>query len=71
MRLAKYLAHAGIASRRAATQLVRDGRVTVDGALELDPAHEVMDGETVEFDGRALAGAQAEVFMTGTGSTTA
>ena len=58
MRLAKYLAHAGIASRRAATQLVRDGRVSVDGALELDPAREVVDGETVEFDGRALAGGE-------------
>ena len=35
MRLAKYLAHAGVASRRAAEKLIGDGRVTVDGrALE-------------------------------------
>ena len=58
MRLAKYLAQAGVASRRAATQLVRDGRVSVDGALELDPAREIVDGEIVEFDGRVLAGGE-------------
>src|SRR5712671_4399559 len=31
MRLAKYLAHAGVASRRAAEKLIGEGRVTVDG----------------------------------------
>jgi len=29
MRLAKYLAHAGVASRRAAEKLIGEGRVTV------------------------------------------
>ena len=38
MRLAKYLAHAGVASRRAAEQLIFDGRVTVDGEVVTDPA---------------------------------
>ena len=33
MRLAKYLAHAGVASRRAAEEIVRAGRVTVDGEI--------------------------------------
>ena len=31
MRLAKYLAHAGVASRRAAERLIADGRVSVGG----------------------------------------
>jgi 16S rRNA U516 pseudouridylate synthase RsuA-like enzyme len=30
MRLAKYLATAGVASRRASEEIVRTGRVTVD-----------------------------------------
>jgi 23S rRNA pseudouridine2605 synthase len=51
VRLAKHLAHAGVASRRAAAALVRDGRVRVDGAVELDPAREIEGGERVEVDG--------------------
>ena len=31
MRLAKYLAHAGVASRRAAEALIAAGRVSVEG----------------------------------------
>ncbi|MGD0198691.1 MAG: pseudouridine synthase [Solirubrobacteraceae bacterium] len=55
MRLAKYLAHAGVASRRGATEIVRSGRVRVDGAVELDPAREI-EAQTIELDGVALAG---------------
>jgi 23S rRNA pseudouridine2605 synthase len=55
VRLAKYLAHSGVASRRAATEIVRAGRVRVDGAIELDPAREIA-GEQVQLDGAALSG---------------
>src|SRR5919112_1984007 len=41
MRLAKFLAHAGVASRRAAEQLVFAGRVTVGGEVVRDPARYV------------------------------
>ena len=41
MRLAKYLAHAGVASRRASEQLVFAGRVTVGGEVVRDPARDV------------------------------
>jgi 23S rRNA pseudouridine2605 synthase len=61
MRLAKYLAHAGVASRRAAETMVRDGRVTIAGALVLDPAREVGEHSAVAVDGRALAGPEATV----------
>jgi 23S rRNA pseudouridine2605 synthase len=61
MRLAKYIAHAGVASRRAAEALIRDGRVTVDGQIALDPARDVDDDSRVSVDGRTLAGAQARV----------
>jgi 23S rRNA pseudouridine2605 synthase len=60
MRLAKYLAHAGVASRRAAVELVRSGRVTVAGQPELDPARELA-GETVELDGQVVAGVEERV----------
>ena len=50
MRLAKYLAHAGVASRRAAETLIADGRVSVDGEIVLDPARDV--DERQPRDGR-------------------
>jgi 23S rRNA pseudouridine2605 synthase len=55
MRLAKYLAHSGVASRRAAADIIRAGRVRVDGAYELDPAREITT-ERVELDGAPLTG---------------
>ena len=51
MRLAKYLAHAGVASRRAAEAIIADGRVTVDGAIVTDPARDTDDTHLVTVDG--------------------
>ncbi len=55
MRLAKYLAHAGVASRRAAEELVRAGRVTVGAEVVRDPARDVDAASRVAVDGRAVA----------------
>jgi 23S rRNA pseudouridine2605 synthase len=61
MRLAKHLAHAGIASRRAAEVLVGEGRVTVDGAVVTDPARDVTGEEAIAVDGEAVRAAGARV----------
>jgi 23S rRNA pseudouridine2605 synthase len=61
MRLAKYLAHAGVASRRAAEEIVRAGRVTVDGEVVADPARDVDDTRAVTVDGRRVSGAEERV----------
>src|SRR5215207_2877906 len=55
MRLAKFLAHAGVASRRAAEQLVVAGRVTVGGEIVRDPARDVGEGDAIAVDGRPAA----------------
>ena len=55
MRLAKYLAHAGVASRRAAERLIADGRVTVGGAPVTDPARDVDERSAVAVDGEPVA----------------
>jgi 23S rRNA pseudouridine2605 synthase len=55
MRLAKYLAHAGVASRRAAEQLVFAGRVTVAGEVVRDPARAVGEDDEIAVDGRRVA----------------
>jgi 23S rRNA pseudouridine2605 synthase len=61
MRLAKHLAHAGVASRRAAEALVGEGRVAVDGEIVTDPARDVERASRVEVDGQALVGAEPRV----------
>lgn len=50
MRLAKYLATAGVASRRAAEEIIRAGRVGVGGETVLDPARSVSAGDLVTVD---------------------
>jgi 23S rRNA pseudouridine2605 synthase len=57
MRLAKFLAGAGVASRRAAETIIRSGRVTVDGACVQDPATDVSSGQAVAVDGEPVSGA--------------
>ena len=61
MRLAKFLAHTGVASRRAAERLIADGRVSVGGAAETNPATDVdvtsrvaVDDELVEPEPREV-----------------
>jgi 23S rRNA pseudouridine2605 synthase len=51
VRLAKFLAHAGIASRRHAEELIRAGRVTVAGETVTDPARDVDTDSRVAVDG--------------------
>jgi 23S rRNA pseudouridine2605 synthase len=55
MRLQKYLAGAGVCSRRAAETLIRAGRVTVDGAVVTELGVKVDSSfNTVCVDGRAV-----------------
>jgi 23S rRNA pseudouridine2605 synthase len=54
MRLAKYLAHAGVASRRASEAIIADGRVSVDGEPVTDPARDVDDSHAVTVDGKRV-----------------
>jgi 23S rRNA pseudouridine2605 synthase len=61
MRLAKYLAHAGAASRRAAETLIAAGRVSVDGETVTDPARDVGPQSRVSLDGRMLDGPEPRV----------
>lgn len=51
MRLQKYLAHCGVASRRAAEKMITEGRVTVDGQTVTAMGVSVEDGSIVMVDG--------------------
>jgi 23S rRNA pseudouridine2605 synthase len=61
MRIAKYLAHAGVASRRAAEELIRAGRVTVDGEVVVDLGRQVDEGADVRVDGAPAGGPEERV----------
>jgi len=62
VRLGKYLAHAGVASRRAAEELITAGRVRVGGEIVTDPARDVNEGSGVEVDGASVAPEAREVW---------
>ena len=62
MRLARFLAHGGVASRRASEEVIRSGRVSVDGEVVTDPARDVGDVNEVLVDGRPVAPEPREVW---------
>ncbi|HEV7845976.1 MAG TPA: pseudouridine synthase [Thermoleophilaceae bacterium] len=62
MRLVKFLAHAGVASRRAAEGIIGEGRVTIDGEVVTDPARDVDESRAVAVDGRHVEVEPHEVY---------
>jgi 23S rRNA pseudouridine2605 synthase len=63
VRLAKFLAHAGAASRRGAEALVAAGRVTVAGETVTDPARDVDESTGVALDGILLRPEPREIHV--------
>jgi 23S rRNA pseudouridine2605 synthase len=63
LRLAKYLAHGGVASRRRSEQVVAEGRVTVAGEVVTDPARDVGEGDDVRVDGEPVGTEDREVWV--------
>lgn len=53
-KIAKVIAHAGVCSRRAAEELVRSGRVTINGVVEIEPATRVQDDDAIVVDGKPI-----------------
>ncbi len=53
-RIAKYLARAGVASRREVERMIEDGRIIVDGEKLSIPAFKVSGSETITVDGKPV-----------------
>lgn len=62
MRLAKFLANGGVASRRKAELIIARGRVTVGGETVRDPAFGVEPGDDVRVDGSPVSAEAREVW---------
>ncbi|MCI4644436.1 MAG: rRNA pseudouridine synthase [Hyphomonadaceae bacterium] len=54
-RIAKYLARAGVASRRACETLIEEGKVTIDGRKVKTPAEKVTGREDIRVGGLEIA----------------
>jgi 23S rRNA pseudouridine2605 synthase len=63
VRLVKYLAHAGVASRRGAERLIAAGGVRVDGKVVTDPARDVGDANEVVAEGEIVRPEQLEYHL--------
>lgn len=59
----KYIAHCGECSRRDAAELVRQGKVKVNGELVIDPGHKVNEGDQVTMSGKKLKPVKGLVYM--------
>lgn len=54
MRLQKYLALSGVASRRTAEKMIADGRVSVDGEVITEMGVQVEIGQDIRVDGKLV-----------------
>ncbi len=54
MRLQMYLAHCGVASRRASERIIADGRVTVNGSVVTEMGTKVSAFDAVCVDGKSV-----------------
>ena len=63
MRINKYIAQAGIASRRKADELIANGNVKVNGAVMKEPGYDVTDEDKVEVNGSLIRTSREKVYL--------
>ncbi len=62
IRLSKYLAARGVASRRASEELIFAGKVTVNGDIVKIPQTPVSDSDRVSVEGKTISSAEPKVY---------
>lgn len=63
MRLNKYIAQSGLASRRKADELTISGSVKINGLVMKEPGYDVTEGDVVEVNGRIIKPAKRPVYI--------
>ena len=63
MRLNKYIARAGIASRRKADDLTINGNVKINGVVMKEPGYDVLPEDVVEVNGKVISNAEKPVYI--------
>ena len=62
MRINKYIASAGVCSRRKADELISEGKVKVNGQVLKNPGYQTEDGDVVEVQGMVIKPASKLVY---------
>jgi len=62
-RLNKFLAHCGIASRRACAELIKQGYVKVDGEVVVDIGYRLGPKQVVTFKGKVVTPEEKKVYL--------
>jgi len=63
MRLNKYIAQAGIASRRKADEFTLQGKVKINGAVMKEPGYDVTENDVVEVNGNVVRQDTKKVYI--------
>lgn len=63
MPLNKFIAHAGIASRRRAAELIKAGFVEVNGAVVIEPGRKVSGIDEVRFKGKPVKREEKKIYL--------
>ena len=63
MRLNKLIAYAGISSRRNAEQLIKQGKVSVNGEVVTTPFIEINPGDEVRYKGKLVEPVQEFIYL--------
>lgn len=62
MRINKYIASAGVCSRRKADELIAQGKVKVNGAVLTEPGYDVQEDDLVMVNGHYIEGSDKMVY---------
>lgn len=63
MRLNKYIASAGISSRRKADELIKNGNVKINGGVITELGVNVEEGDVVEVNGKRIYAGEKKVYV--------
>ncbi len=63
IRLQKYLAEAGVASRRKCEEMISQGRVEINGQVVSEPGTKVEGDEVIKIDGKEVKREQKKVYI--------
>ena len=63
VRLQSFLAHCGVASRRASEKIISDGRVAVNGVVVTEMGTRVLTSDEVTVDGKKVTLEERKLYI--------